>query len=123
MQSAYKQRGLGVIGWLMAFVVIAMALTVGLRLVPVYLESFQVSSALSKLQDDARFSGSSRGELREALFRQFSIDDVDSVTREGVTFSEVAGGLQVVIDYERRVHMIGNLDAVAGFRKEALVRN
>lgn len=123
MQGPSRQGGLGVVGWLVAFVVIATVLTVGLRLVPVYLESFQVSSALSKLQDDARFSGSSRRELREALFRQFSIDDVDSVTREGVTFNEVPGGLQVVIEYERRVDMIGNLDAVASFRKEALVRN
>jgi hypothetical protein len=112
-----------VVGWLVAFVLIAVALTVGMRLVPVYLESFQVSSALAKLQEEARFSGSTRGELRDALFRQFAIDDVDSVSRENVSFEDVSGGVQVVIQYERRVHMIGNLDAVASFHKQALVRN
>lgn len=123
MHNAHRQQGMTAIGLLITFVILATAVTIGMRLVPVYMESFNVSSAVSKLESEARFERMSRRELQEALFRQFSIDGINSVERSDVDFSDVSGGLEVVVAYERRIHLIGNLDAVASFRKTALVRN
>ncbi len=123
MNHSHGQRGITFIGMLILLAIIAAGLTVGARLLPLYLESYQVDAALDDLANDRRMSESSRGELREALFRQFSIDNVDSVQRQNVTFDEVSGGMEILVEYERRVHMIGNLDAVATFRKDALVPN
>lgn len=123
MNSAYRQRGMTAIGLLITFVILATAVTIGVRLVPVYLESFNVTAAVNKLENDARFERMSRRDLREALFRQFSIDGINSVQRDDVEFSDVSGGMEVIVAYERRVHLIANLDAVASFRKTAFVRN
>lgn len=118
----HHQRGMTLIGWLFALVLIGVAGLITIRLVPVYLEAYSVGSILQSMESEARLSGASRHELRETFRKRLSINGIDRVEGDNLDFSDIAGGVQLLVEYDARVHLLGNLDAVANFRKEAVIR-
>ena len=96
---------------------------IALRLVPVYMNSFTVGSIVDNVASDAGLSSRDRREIRQAFNKRLNINDVDVVDSKMLQFEEVAGGVRLVVEYEHRVGVIGNLDVVASFRKEAVLRN
>ncbi|MCC5857425.1 MAG: DUF4845 domain-containing protein [Ectothiorhodospiraceae bacterium] len=118
---ADRQRGLSAIGLLVVLVVGLSLVVMGIRLVPVYLESLEVGSIIESVADDPAMRGASRADIRRALDRRFSVNTIRGVSRDDITFAETATGIEIVVDYEVRVPLIGNLDAVAKFRKSAVV--
>lgn len=118
-----NQKGMTVVGWLLTLALIGLAGLVGVRLVPVYIEAYSVGSVLNSMESEGRLGGSTRSEIREIFKKRLQINDFKHVRSGDLTFTEVAGGMQMVVDYEARVPLLGNLDAVARFRKEAVIRN
>ncbi|MGD8709240.1 MAG: DUF4845 domain-containing protein [Ectothiorhodospiraceae bacterium] len=118
-----KQKGMTLIGWLVTLVIVGVAALVAMRLVPVYIEAYSVGSILQTMESEARLDGTGRGDIRDTFRKRLTINDLAHVKASDLEFSDVAGGVQVVVKYEARVHLLGNLDAVAKFRKEAVIRN
>lgn len=123
MRAPGRQQGMTLIGWVFTLILIGFVALVALRLVPVYMDSFTVGSIVSGLQEDPGVSSQDRGGIREAFRKRLNINDVDVVKPSMLKFEEVAGGVRVYLDYEQRVDLIGNLDVVATFHKEAVIRN
>ena len=117
-----RQQGITLIGLLVVGLVVGLALVIGMRLTPVYLESMEVDGILSNMESDHELQGASEREIRQALRRYFQVNGINRIERENISFSSTAGGTLVVVDYEARVPLIWNLDAVAQFRKEAVIR-
>ena len=122
MHGPARQRGLTLIGWLLTLAAIGLVAVMGLRLVPVYLDAYKVATILEQLESESRTSSMDRREVRETVRRRLDIDDVTRVSASELQFKEIPGGMQVLLEYEARVHLIGNLDAVARFREEATLR-
>lgn len=119
--SSRRQEGASAIGILVLVVVLMTGAVVAMRLVPVYLESMEVGSILNSVADDPEMRGANRNAVRDAITRRLNVNAINRVGRSDIEFNETRGGLEVVIEYEARVHMIGNVDAVAQFRKEAVI--
>lgn len=118
-----RQAGMTLIGWLLVFIFIAFAALIAMRLVPVYMESASVGTVLDSVAQDRSISAENRAEVMSTIRKRLNINDVDNVKRENIKFERVSGGLEVTIEYEARVDLVGNLDAVASFKKQALIRN
>ncbi len=117
-----RQEGMSLIAMLILVVVLIFALVIAVRLTPVYLESMEVGSILNSMEQDSELQGASRTELRQTLQRYLQVNGIQRIGRDDIGFSDTAGGTLMVIEYEARVPLIFNLDAVAKFRKEAVVR-
>ena len=63
--------------------------------------------------DDVR-SLSDQG-IRQKLYKQFVVNNVDSIDLKAVQIERSAEKILVSLDYERRVPLLGNVDAVAKF--------
>ncbi|MEX0731347.1 MAG: DUF4845 domain-containing protein [Aquisalimonadaceae bacterium] len=120
--QASFQRGIGAPGLLLILTLLGSIALVGVRLWPVYVESFEVSSILSALEGEMSGRNASRSDLRQAIERRFQVNNITRVRRDQVTFAASQGGTEIVIAYEVRIPLIANLDLVAHFRKEALIR-
>ncbi len=116
-----RQRGLSFIGVLVLLVIGFMVVVMGMRLVPVYLESLEVGNIIESVADDPEMRGASRSEINRALNRRLSVNALRGVDRDAITLRETGAGIEIVVDYEVRVAMVGNLDAVASFKKTAVV--
>lgn len=121
MKRAKRQDGATLIGWLLIMVIVAFVALIGMKLVPVYLDSFTVTSILRSMKTDATLKGQGRSAILETLNKRLDINDIDSVKPDDISIRTVAGGTEVDVDYEDRVNLLGNLDAVATFHKKVVI--
>lgn len=119
----YQQRGATMIGWMFVLGMIAVVTLLVLRIAPVYMESLTVKSVVEDIGEDVELRGASTAEIMKRLQNRFRINDVASVKRDNVSFEKVGEGTKVMVNYESRFPIVANLDGVATFSFETLVRN
>jgi hypothetical protein len=117
MQTAKKQQGMTLIGWLLILMLIAVIATVGLKLIPVYLDGYKVYQTLSSIAEDSSSGSKSVKELRTMIDRRFDINMVNDASPQDVTISKQGGVTVIEVEYEARRQLFGNLYAVVLFEK------
>jgi cupin superfamily acireductone dioxygenase involved in methionine salvage len=121
MRILRQQRGLTLIGGILILVVIGFVAYVAMQLVPVYLEYFNVISSVKTLREDPDLHAKSEHEIRELLKKRFFVNDVKHVKARNpkqISIRKTNTSTIVTVDYEVRVGIIGNLDAIATFHRE-----
>ncbi|MFV8833851.1 DUF4845 domain-containing protein [Aquisalimonas sp. APHAB1-3] len=116
------QRGFSLIGLMLVLVLGAFAAMLVLRIIPIYLESMTVASVVDDVAGTPELRGARPGEVRSALMRRLQVNSVDKLGRNDISVERSGEGVTIVVAYERRFPLIANLDGIASFREEALVR-
>ena len=117
MNRWHHQKGMTAIGWLLVLGLIAFFTLITLRLVPAYIEFGKVTSVLESLKDEPGITGKTRGEIIRMVSKRFDVNDVYNVDPKLVEVKKDRGVLKVSINYERREHLVGNVDVVTTFDK------
>jgi hypothetical protein len=124
MQTLKSQQGMTAIGWIIVLGLIAFFVLLALRLTPGYLEFLTVKGALESLANEPGITQKTPAEVRSLMGRRFDINDVKTISSKDVMIENQGGRLRVWVDYEVRVPVLGNVDAVTTFQDEVeLVRN
>lgn len=124
MQTLKSQQGMTAIGWIIVLGLIGFFVLLALRMTPAYLEFMTVKSALESLQNEPGITEKTPSEIRSMLGKRFDINDVESISSKDVTVLNQGGRLNVGVDYEVRVGVLGNVDAVMTFTHDVeVVRN
>ena len=110
-----SQRGLGLIGWLVALALVGFAVLVGFRLGPVYLEYYAVRSSVRSLDKDVDLVSKSPGEIWALLDKRFYLNDVKAVRKEDVKILKRPELTIISLDYEVKRHLLGNVDVLVSF--------
>jgi len=121
MNKWHHQRGMTAIGWLLVLGLIAFFTLITLRLVPMYLEYAKVVSTLESLQSEPGISNMSKPEIVNIITKRFDVNDVRKVDPKTVLVSKDRGMLKIGFKYERREHVISNIDVVGTFDKQVEV--
>jgi len=117
MNRWHHQKGMTAIGWLLVLGLIAFFTLITLRLVPAYLEFAKVTSVLESLQNEPGITRKTKGEIISMIAKRFDVNDVYQVDAKQVKVTKEKGVLKVSINYERREHLVGNVDVVTTFDK------
>lgn len=112
-----KQKGMTAIGWLLVIAILAIFALVVIKLLPVYLEGYKISSALDAMATDVSMRGKNPNELKKAILRKFDIDSIYDIKAEDIDISRSGNGYSIEIDYEPRVAFMGNLYFLVLFDK------
>lgn len=123
MNRLAQQEGMTLVSWLVIVIGIGGAALVAIRLVPIYIEAYTVGSILQTMEGDPGLRNPTRQKVRETFGKRLDMNNIDHEVMDDLKINKVLGGLQLIVDYQARVHLLGNLDAVASFRKEAMLRN
>lgn len=119
--SIRRQRGLSLIGFLLLLMLALFFTYIGMKLVPIYLNHYSVVSAMKGVADEAGVADMSQARIRTLLFNRFTVNYVYGVQPENVRL--VRGvGVDLVVDYEIREQMIGNIDVVVKFNRVQALR-
>lgn len=121
MNRWHHQKGMTAIGWLLVMGLIAFFTLITLRLVPAYLEFAKVTSVLESLQNEPGITRKTRGEIIQMITKRFDVNDVYQVDAKQVKIKKEKGVLTVSINYERREHLVANVDVVTTFDKQVEV--
>lgn len=116
------QEGMTLISWLVTLIGLGVVALMAIRLAPIYIEAYEVGSILQTMETDPELKNLTQSEVRRTFEKRLGVNDIDFI-KDDLKVNEVAGGLQLIVNYQARVHLLGNLDAVASFRKEAMLRN
>ncbi|MDH4273734.1 MAG: DUF4845 domain-containing protein [Gammaproteobacteria bacterium] len=112
------QRGLTLLGLIGIFSVFGVFLLIGIKLFPIYFESYEVGKTLESLKSDMKINPRSAPELLSTLLKRLSINDVRHVGRDQIVINYAENKAVVRVRYEVRFPFVGNLDLIADFDKQ-----
>lgn len=118
MKTIKYQRGVTPLGWLFILAMIAVVALLALKIIPIYLDGFNVYSAIESLEDDANMRGKSRAEMRKLIMRRLDLNYVYGVTKDDIYITQQKNVYVIEVDYERRENIIGNMDIAVTFNKK-----
>ena len=118
-----RQRG-NAGGYILAILFLGGAITMGSKLIPLYLDHNTMSSIIDKLAEEPGMGNKDDIELRNILKKRFKLNNIrDFDLNTHVTFRRSGRGTEIVMDYEVRLPMVQNLDIIASFNKEKELRD
>jgi len=115
----HRQQGLTAISVVVILAMIGFFAMIAIRLFPIYMEHFSVTSHLKSLSEEAGITEKSNSEILKTLSKRFSIDDVKNVTDDNIFIERNKdGSMLIAIEYEVRTPALGNVDMVVSFVDE-----
>lgn len=118
MTMPSQQRGISLIGWSVILLVAVILGTAALRMVPAYLEYNTISSSIKSLLQDSKTALMTPREVREALHKRFTINQVNAISVNDLAITKDGGILKISTDYEVREPMFYNVSIVMTFKDE-----
>ena len=114
----HSQRGITFIGWLILLIPIAIVGYAGIRLLPVYMNSMNVSKALSLVASEAK-SGSAITPmlLRTSIEKNFDVQAIEHPAPKDLDVHREGDHMVINADYEDVVPMFGNVSLLVQFHK------
>ncbi|MEM1230437.1 MAG: DUF4845 domain-containing protein [Pseudomonadota bacterium] len=116
--GSYRERGLGLWGYVGILVLIGATATLGLRLGPHFLTFNAIKGILSGLSSDPVHQMDKRA-IRELIEKRFKINSLyDLKVREIIRIDRTKEQTLLVLDYETRDSLLLNADVVLKFHEE-----
>ena len=116
MRTPRSQRGMTLISWIALLLVVAFFGLFASRTVPAYFDYWTIVSVAEGVQGDPALQDAPRAEVRSKLNTRMRINDVDDLGYDSISIrTGSGGGLRLVVQYEVREHLLGNIDLVLRF--------
>ncbi|MBI3561351.1 MAG: DUF4845 domain-containing protein [Gammaproteobacteria bacterium] len=112
MYRLKQQRGMTAIGWLLVLAIIILASLIFIKLVPMYLNTFKITSALNSLKSDPMAQGKPPSELKKLLLNRFNIDMLPDITADEITVTHGDRSYNVRVEHQFKEQMLGDLYVV-----------
>ena len=110
-----SQFGFSKFGLLMLLVVLVSGLTFGLKILPVYLDHNFVKGVAEDLIADGRAANLTQNEIREEIASGLRVNNVRDFNLNSVTLERENAEPVLVIEYERRISLVANIDVIISF--------
>lgn len=117
MRLKKNQQGLSFITIALIFGVFVFFLLTGLKIYPGYYEYFSVKTSMEGLKGDSNLDSMNKKDIWLALEKRFEINMVNTVKMEHLTveLDKKTKKRNIRLNYEYRVPLYGNVDAVLKF--------
>lgn len=100
-----RQKGLSLIGLLIAGVFVALLALIAMRVVPTVIEYFAIKKAVVRAASTSA-TGSPQ-EIRQAFERSAAIEDFNAITAKDLKVAKVGDKAVVSFAYEKRIPLFG----------------
>ena len=121
MSFKRRQRGLSFLGLIALVGILGFATVIGLKLVPIYMDSWKIDGAMNAVINDPQINDWSRQEVINSMLKRLDIDSVDAVNysnyKESLTVTKKGNSTSISVYYRVETPLIGNLSIVAEFDK------
>ena len=121
-RGRWQQRGMSVWQTLIVLVVAGIGLTIIVAIGPLFIKNFSVQSTIKSLQTEPELASKSILEMRQVIERKFDVNQIDMVQavcrdkeKSCLKIEKTKTSVRIDGNYEARVHVMGNVDAVVMF--------
>jgi hypothetical protein len=109
------QKGVGFLGVLTLLVGIVVLAIMGLKVVPAYIEYFNIKKAISGMIQSGELRNASVADIRKAFDRRAAIDDFTSVTPQDLEITKEGNEIVLSFAYEKRIRLLRNVSLMIEF--------
>ena len=118
-----RQRGVGFAGWLVIILVVGGAISIGTKLLPIYMNNNTIEGLMDKMAEEPEMGIKTKDEILRMLANRMSLNNIREFDVKGsLEVVRTKDGTTLVLDYEKRVPVVANLDLIASFNKEVELR-
>jgi Domain of unknown function (DUF4845) len=110
-----KQAGLGLFGMLIVCILIVIVAVAGLKVVPAYIEYFNIKKAVTAIVRSGEARKATPPEIRAAFDRRAAIDDFSSVTGKDLEITKDGNDVVISVSYPRRIPLVANVSLLIDF--------
>ncbi|TVP57935.1 MAG: DUF4845 domain-containing protein [Halomonadaceae bacterium] len=110
-----QQQGASALSFLVVVFILLSFLTIAIRLVPVYFDDYSVKKLFSSLEESGQMQGASIREAQALVKRRQDQNNLNMFGQEQLKIRKDNGVFLIDLDYEVRVPMVGNVDAIVHF--------
>ena len=114
LRQSSRQRGLTLSGLLGVLFVVVMVVTLGLKLLPGYMEYYKAKNAIDAIAAD-RSKTSSVSDVRRAFDARATIDDISAVKASDLEITKEGNNVVISFAYRREVPLFGNIGMYVDF--------
>ncbi|HEY6644889.1 DUF4845 domain-containing protein [Povalibacter sp.] len=117
-----RQRGATFLGMVIILAILGFALYAGIRLTPLYFEYMAVVRAMDQTAKESEGDPTSPQQLRSALDRRWTIEDIKSLDPKDIEIKKSAGGFTMRAYYRAEAPFVANVSLVVDFDKSVDVK-
>lgn len=123
MTFANNQKGLSLLGWLMALAVVAFLASTAFKVIPHYLDYLSLEKIIASMEADKAAGIQSTADFYNHVGKGMQVNGIrDLDVRQALTVKVESPYFHARLQYEKREPLISNLDLVVRFDKEFRVR-
>lgn len=123
LQGKHRQRG-SIGGVLVILLVVAAVVSVGSRVIPLYLDHNTMGTIMEKMSLENGLALESEGNIRETMRKRLKMNNIrDFDLKEHLKIDRSKVGTELVLDYEVRIELVSNLSLIAAFNKKVSLRD
>jgi Tfp pilus assembly major pilin PilA len=116
-----RQRGLSFLGLIVLVGILGFAAVIGLKLIPIYMDSWKIDGVMSDVISDPDINEHTRKQITDTMLKRLDINTVEAVTyrnyKEKMTITKKKDNTTINIYYRVETPLIGNLSLIAEFDK------
>ena len=115
--SIHAQKGSGAV-WFLIVMMGGVLISSALKLMPHFLDNRLVTSTVADVVYSPEVLDMSKNEIISKISKSLSMNNVRSVDADAIKVDHQRDRVLISVDYEVRVNLFSNIDAVAVFKKE-----
>ncbi len=115
MKLQHRQKGFSLYSLSFYLGLLAFVVFTGLKLFPVYMESFSVESSVRSMEGDRGQAYTGALSVRSALAKRLRFNNVEEVTADDITVIRQDDMYIIDVDYEIRIPYIKNIELIVSF--------
>jgi len=104
-----SQKGLTTIGWIVVIGIFGSIVLTGFKILPMYLEYFQVQSIMDNVAANREIDARSKKAIWGAISRQLLVNQIRNIKRENMTVERDKDITKITLDYEVRKPYVAQL--------------
>ncbi len=120
--SPRRQRGLTAISWILIIALGAFLGLIALKLIPIYLQAFNISTVVKQLPDEPFIGDKGPAEIRRSLIARLKINSVYDFDPKNIVIKKGLNTYIVDVSYEVREPVLGNVDIVVSFSNQTEIK-
>ena len=115
------ERGISFVGLIFVLVVLAFVGLFGLKLFPIYMESFKIDKAMKGIIEGSKIEQRTKQEIRGALIKRLDINSVTAIgygtMKDHLEITKQGGNVSLDLTYEQETPLFGNISLLVTFEK------
>ncbi len=115
MMNFKNQRGASFVFWVLIAALFGFLLMVGVKLFPVYYRGFSVKTFVEEIAVELNGKNPSKKQVWQKIEKRLNVNGIRNIKRQDMVFERDKRKTHIGLDYEERIPLAGNIDAVVMF--------